>query len=240
VHRDYKSSRWRTSEEEVHEDKQLWMYNAAIHRFWPECEYLAQVYDQLRYGAIPTQKTGEQRQEIWEWFIRQVKAILRDDTLEPTDNEWCPWCPIMESCPEVKRMAEWAIARIEEISPDSGKLEPELLEGRSFEEYVADLPTIERARKMAERYEESVRGELKRLPLTRLEQLGYRKSQRRNNSWSPEALRAVHSMVGDDLFYKLVSMTKTRAEKMLEGDVKKTVLDMGTSEEGAVTLTKKK
>jgi len=240
VHRDYKSSKWRKSEEEVHGDKQMWSYNCAIHRYWTECADLTQWYDQLRYGDIPTRKTAEQRQQMWEWLKRQVRAILAETDASPTHNEWCPWCPIMESCSEVKRLSEWAIARIEELSPNSGKLEPELLVGKDFEEYVADLPIIERARKMAERYEDSVRGELKKLPDTRLDELEYRKSERSSNYWTPEALRATLDLVGEEKFLLMVGLTKTRVEKLLDGEEKQAVLDMATKAAGAMTVTKKK
>lgn len=239
-HRDYKSSRWRTSEEEIHEDRQLWMYNAAIHRYWPECDDLTQMYDQLRYGATPTRKTGEQRAEIWAWFKRQVKAILLDDELEPTHNEWCPWCPIMESCSEVRRLSEWAIARIEELAPNSGKLSSDLVAEHGFEEYVQDLDLIALARKMCERYEESVRGELKKLPDTRLDELGYKKSQRSSNVYTPEALRAVLDLVGIEKFLLMVSLPKTRVESVLGGEERQQVLGFATKVGGAMTVAPKK
>lgn len=242
IHRDYKSSRWRTSEEEVHEDKQLWAYNAAIFRVWPECQDLTQWYDQLRYGDIPTKKSGEQRAQMWEWLKREVASVLRapDENPEPTHNEWCPWCPIMESCSEVPRLAGWAIARIEELAGESGKIDPELLKDGSFDDYVEDLPLIERARKMAERYEESVRGELKKLPDTRLDELGYKKSERSSTSWTPEAMRATIDRVGIDKFLLLVGMTKSRVEKMLNDDDKEAVMGMATKGKGSLTVTRKR
>lgn len=238
VHRDYKSSKWRKSEDEVHEDKQMWAYNCAIHRFWPECEDLTQWYDQLRYGDIPTRKTGEQRAQMWEWLQKQVRAICAEEDAEPTHNQWCPWCPIMESCSEVRRLSEWAIARIAEISPDSGKLEPELLDVRPFEEYVSDLELIGRSRKMAERFEESVRTELKKLPDSRLEELGFEKSERSSKHWTPDALRAVLDLVGEEQFLLMVGLTRSRVEKLLEGEQKTAVLDMATKTAGAMTVKK--
>lgn len=240
IHRDYKSSRWRRTEEEVHEDKQMWAYNAGIHLFYPECESLTQFYDQLRYGAIPTRKSAAQRAEIIEWIKTQVRAILRDKTLEPTANEWCPYCPIIESCSEVKRLGEWSKARIEELAGKTGKVTEEGVEERGIQEYVDALAPISLYRKMAERFEESVRGELKKLPSSRIEELGYTRSERSSSVWEPEALAAIHVRVGDDAFYRMISLTKTRAEKLLDDDEAKAVIGMGRKVRGSATLTKKR
>ena len=240
IHRDYKSSKWRKSEEEVHEDKQLWAYNCGIHRYWPECQSLTQVYDQLRYGAIPTYKSGEQRAQMWEWLQRQVRAILADDTLEPSHNQWCPWCPILEDCAEIRRLSKWSLTKITELAGASGRDLPEDLEPGDLREYVEALEVIGLAVKTGERYDESVRGLLKKLPDTRVDELGYTKSKRSSNVWTPEALGAVRDTVGDERFMQLVSMTKTRVENLLEGDEKKAVLDMATKLDGGTTLRKKK
>src|SRR3954469_25000723 len=61
IHVDYKSSRWPRSQQEVHEDRQLWLTNYIVHEVWPECETLVQAYDQLNFGVITTRKTDEQR-----------------------------------------------------------------------------------------------------------------------------------------------------------------------------------
>jgi hypothetical protein len=52
IHRDYKSSKWPKTQEEIDEDLQMWSYNWLIHEFWPECEDLEQVYDQLLEGEL--------------------------------------------------------------------------------------------------------------------------------------------------------------------------------------------
>lgn len=240
IHRDYKTSKWRKTEEEVNADKQMWSYNAGIHLFWPECESLTQFYDQLRYGATPTRKSAAQRAEIMEWIKTQVRAILRDEALEPTANEWCPYCPIIEQCSEVRRLSEWSIARIEELAGKTGKVKPDGVEANGIEEYVGDLDQISLARKMCEAYEDSVRGELKKLPSSRIEELGYRRSERSSSVWEPEALAAIHSRVGDDAFYAMISLTKSRAEKLLDDDDAKAVIDMGRKVKGSTILTKKR
>ena len=52
--RDYKSSRWPKTEEEIHKDIQQWAYNYGLHEMFPEIESLTQLYDMLRYGVTPT------------------------------------------------------------------------------------------------------------------------------------------------------------------------------------------
>lgn len=121
---DYKTSRWQKTEEEVHEDPQQWAYNWAIHEVFPECGTLVQVYDQLRYGAIPTRKSDVQRDQIKEWLIRHVKAIMRDvdygadGLLQPKLNDWCAWCPVAESCSVVKDVTDFTAAKIAALAPE--------------------------------------------------------------------------------------------------------------------------
>lgn len=237
IHRDYKSSKWPKSEEEVHSDLQMWGYNCLIYEFWPEVDSLTQVYDQLRAGEIPTRKSALQRAKMWAWIQKQVRAILADETLSPTTNQWCPWCPIMESCTEVRRLADWSLAKIAALStnvekPDELHLDPDLID-----QYVADLELISRSRKMAERYEDEVRKVLKKMPQARREKLGYEVKSRSKTVWQPDALPHVQERVGDDLFYSLISMTQTRLRKLVtDAAMREEIEQMAVKTEGATVL----
>jgi hypothetical protein len=63
--RDYKSSRWPTPIEDIHNDLQQWAYNFGVHEMFPECETLVQIYDQLRFDEVEVrQKTDADRANI--------------------------------------------------------------------------------------------------------------------------------------------------------------------------------
>lgn len=217
IHIDYKSSKWRKTEPEVHGDPQMWSYNWAIFEFWPECERLLQIYDQLMYGAIPTRKSPEQRAEIKRWLQRRVRAILNNDNPEPKFNQWCPYCPLLPDCPEPKRTAQFAASRIAALAPadeDSGKL---VLDPDLMEVYVAELPELATARKALETFEETVKKALREMPEAVRAYHGYELSAKRSDAWTPEALRRAHEIMGDE-FYALVKLTKGRIRDYLGED----------------------
>jgi len=217
IHIDYKSSKWRKSEAEVHADPQMWSYNFAIHEYFPECDRLEQVYDQLEYGQVATSKSTEQRAQIKRWLKRQVRAILADETAEPKFNEWCPYCPLLPDCPEPKRTAQFAAARIAALAPadpESGKL---VLDPDLMEVYVRELPEIATARKALEDFEKTVKATLREMPEQVRAFHGYELHSKRSDAWTPEALRQAHEIMGDE-FFALVRLTKGRIKDYLGDD----------------------
>lgn len=239
IHIDYKSSKHRKSDEEVHKDPQLWAYNWAIFEMWPECEDLHQVYDQFNFGSIPTRKNAQQREQIKKWLIQQVKAILAIEAPKPKFNEWCPWCPLMESCQEPRRAADFAQMRIEELAPPGVDLVT--LVGGDLETYLQDMYQFETVRKTVERYEEAVKGVLRELPPERLQQLGWGKYPSSRDVWSPDALRRVYNLTGDT-FFLLVKMTKTNIQRFYgtDKDGAGEVLQLAEKERQAPRLSRKK
>lgn len=242
IHRDYKSSKWPKTSAEVNEDLQMWAYNWLIHEFWPECEDLHQVYDQLLAGEIATRKSEAQREQIKEWLQRQVIAILGDEPSEgqgdgllgPKFNNWCPWCPIMESCDVVGRLSEFASSRIAALSADDS------LDKDRIEEYVADLDDAATARKMLERFEKRVKALVKELPEERRKSLGFKTYQRRNLVWSSDALETIHELLGPE-FFSLASLSKGRVEEYLRGDPRlESILDLARKEPGPVIVSRLK
>lgn len=210
--RDYKSSRWPKSAAEVHKDLQQWSYNFAIHEEFPECETLIQVYDQLRFGEIPTRKSPEQRKLIKEWLIRQVKAILNDNVLKPTMNDMCHWCPLVVDCRVTHRATDFWKNRIAALAPEKKvgrKIVVELTEGVGFDEYTEVLPKVKTVSKQFERFIAAVEDALKQMPPETREALGYELGNpRKLDKWDASALRLIYEELGDDMWH-LVRLTKT-------------------------------
>lgn len=230
IHVDYKSSGHPLTDAEIHADVQMWAYNWVIHEYWPECDTLIQVYDQLQFGAVPTRKSEEQRNAIKEWLIVEATAVIEDDELRPKINDWCGWCAIAESCPAVKQATEWTEARIKALGPT---------DEQNIDEYVELMTDVAQARKLLERFENSVRDTLKKMPDHRRQMLGYEVRERNVTYWPPEAIRAMHEMLGDGL-YDLVGLTKTAVESKLDPNDAAAVMQMAETRKGAPFLKKVK
>lgn len=227
IHVDYKSSKWRKTEAEVHKDTQMWAYNWAIHQFFPECATLIQHYDQLRYGSITTRKSDEERARIAEWLREQVRAILADDSvqesdglLEPRFNQWCPWCPIVGSCSVIDHLSDFARSEIVALTPSKEVADTVGLDATPFEQYVEKLDEVEGAEKVLAEYKDRVRDIIKKLPTSERERMGFKLSGRNSDVFTPEAMRAMHELLGDE-FYLLVGVTKKRLDDLFANDPRK-------------------
>jgi hypothetical protein len=239
VHIDYKSSKHKKSEAEVHKDVQLWTYNFAIFEQWPEAESLLQIYDQLRFGSVPTRKNAAQRAQIRKWLVEQITTILRRDEIKPRFNQWCPWCPLLESCPEPRKTAEFARARIEALAPGGVDTASLLAEPGLIDTYAEELEEVETTRKCLDRFEKSVKGVIRELPSEKRRELGFELSPSSRDVWTPQALRAVHEAIGDD-FYLLIKMTKTKINEFYAKDAVAVsrVLDLAEKEAASQRLNR--
>lgn len=240
--RDYKSSRWPKSDAEVHNDLQQWAYNFLAHDVYPEIETLVQQYDQLRFGSIPTQKSAKQRAQIKAWLIRQVTAILQDETFKPKQNQWCRTCPLVMDCRVTHLATDWWVNRL-------GALAPEEKEGRKivvklttenagFETYLDYLPKAKQAQKVMERFVKAVEGVLKDMPEERRAALGYGLTRpKRLDYFDADALRQIMDMVGDDAFH-LFKITKSAINEFYgeDSDMAKMILSLTESKQGAPSI----
>lgn len=246
--RDYKSSRYPRTEAEIHADLQQWSYNALIHEAFPECEDLTQLYDQLRHGPpVPTRKNAQQRAEIKDWLVKQVKAILADNVLKPTRNDMCHFCPLMEDCRETHRSADWWINRLAVLAPEKKvgrKLVVQLTEEHTgFETYTDLLPRAKDAYKVLERFIKAVEAVLKEMPDERRDELGYDLTAgKRIDSFPPPALRAVRDLVGQEEFLHLVTITKGSVIEMFgeESEITKAILALAETKRAAGSIKRKR
>lgn len=240
--RDYKSSRWPKSRDEIDADVQQWAYNAVIHYNYPECEDLTQIYDQLRYGEEPIHKSAAQRSQIYRWLQMMVKKILADDVLEPKKNDKCHWCPLMMDCPVTHRASAWWKSWLAANAPekkDGRKLIVQLdVDHTGLEFYVEKLPDAKLAVKMLERYVATVEDALKGLPQGEREQYGYGLTKGRSNDrFEAQALRTIADMTGDD-FYHLASLSKKAVNEFYGEDSAdaQRILALATKRESAPSL----
>jgi hypothetical protein len=237
-HRDYKSTKWPRTQKEVDEDKQLWTYNWGLHEYLPEIGTLVQTYDQLLAGELETSKTDEEREQILEWLVMAVTAVLEDEEygpdglLVPSFNDWCAYCPIMRDCPVIPQLTNYALAEIAVLAPEvkNGRkseieLDPDLLTV-----YVDQLERAGKAKGVLEKFEKAVKATLLKLPQHEREALGFTLRSKSFDAFSPESVKVAHQLLGDDAFYRLVSMSKQGLESAVGADKTKLELIIGMAD----------
>jgi PD-(D/E)XK nuclease superfamily len=235
IQRDWKSSKWPRSHEQVGGDLVLWSYNLLICEwfadFYPEVEHvrLIQIYDQLRYGEIPTHKSAEQREEIRRWLIAAVTGMINDEQEAPTFNQFCAWCPLKMTCTVVRdELTDWALTEIAALMPRSERHNkdgsvskrpgPVALDGDRIAEYVQLLPRVQQAGQVLERFGEQLREVLKRMPDSELARLGRRKSDRSRSVFSVEAKRNIVERVGLSVALMLFDLSLASVERFFGAD----------------------
>jgi hypothetical protein len=232
--RDYKSSRWPTPIEDIHNDLQQWAYNFGVHEMFPECETLVQIYDQLRFDEVEVrQKTDADRANIRDWLIRQIKAILADDTLKPTQNQWCPWCPLVMECRETVRASEYWKALVDAVAPRERvgrKIEMTLTQDFSY--YVELLTKVTAARKHLEAVEERINNDLRAMPPGIAASYGASLVPgRKLPKFRPSVVRQLHDELGDD-FYRIASITKKAVEDTFDKETADAIMGRADRIEG--------
>ncbi len=246
IHTDYKTSRHRKGTAEVHSDVQMWAYNWGIHTYFAECEQLLQIYDQLRFGQEFTRKTQAQRDEIHEWLVKQATAVLEDDEVRddglmaPRFNEWCAYCPIMESCPVIPELSDWALTTIAALQPVKPKIKKDGSEGKQLqvaaldpdriEDYADQMEKTSKALTILRRFDESVRKLIRDLPEQRRSELRFELRARTNTTFSLGAMKTLHEGLGDR-FYEVVTVGKGRLEENLAEDESALSWALGLAEE---------
>ena len=221
IMRDYKSSRWQRSEAEIHADPQLWAYSWLVHEYYPECETLVQVYDQLRFGETRTGKNPDQRRQIKDWLVAMAKLVVSDTTLKPKLNQFCAYCPIVVTCREPRRATAYTRAKLAELAPltqEGRKVKVAFVhDGDTVDSLIEhDLPNMIMVRRHIEKVEEELKSVIRRMPVEERERLGWRLQDRRVRSISPEGLRELHDRLGD-VFFELARLPITRLEELYPG-----------------------
>lgn len=236
--RDYKSSRWPKTQAEVDNDVQMSSYDWAVREYLPEVEDLEITYDQLKFGEITTRRNDDDRRRIEEYLRMAAIAVLEDDEfgpdglLVPSFNNWCPYCPIMESCAVVPQLTRYAQAEIGKIATTEkrGRSTVVELDGDLFDVYVSQLEDVSTAKGVLERFEKTVKARLKEMPLSERESYGYALRTRNVDVFSPDAMRAAHRLLGDDEFYRIVSMSKEAVTRAVGADQDKLNLILGMAD----------
>jgi hypothetical protein len=214
--RDYKSSKHAKSDKEVHEDWQMSSYDWGIHELYPECQRLVISYEQLRFGNVITSRSDLQREQIRDWLIENVKAIIADGAMKPKINDFCRWCPLIMECSETERSTRYwrgTLAVLAPMTKEGRKTKIEFAdEGDDFERLISNvLPRAIQVRKHLEMFEKELKSKLEAMPSSERERLGWKTEDRKTRKVTAEGLARIHEAVGP-VFYNLVSLTKRNVD----------------------------
>lgn len=232
IHIDYKSSKWQKTQEEVDQDLQLWSYNFLLCEYFPEIVELEQWLDQFRGGMVPTRKSDAQRREIREWLEVEARAYFADQPLQedglpaPRFNQWCPWCPILESCQIIPQLSDWALSRIALLRPEDAAEHEAVLQATPMEEYVERYDDAQTAIKTLQRYEESVKQLIRETPQEDRARLGFKLSERRESVIPTQARDALYKALGHRRFLELVGVSQKRLQSIEDEELKTWALSL--------------
>lgn len=232
IHVDYKSSKWTKNQEDTDKDEQLWAYNVLIHDYFPECIELEQWLDQLRGGMVTTRKTDAQRREMRQWLEIEARAYFAEKDLQedglpaPRFNQWCPWCPILESCQIIPHLSDWALSRIALLRPEDDAEHEAVLQATPMEEYVGQYDDVQTAIKTLERYADSVKQLVRESSEEERARLGFRLNERRESVFGMQARDALYERLGHRRFMELVSLSQKRLQSIGDPEVKEWALGL--------------
>jgi hypothetical protein len=95
----------------------------------------------------------------------RLQAILEDDTLAPTQNDWCAYCPLLMECSVTHRSTDFWLRKLAAVAPErkvGRKIMVQLSDSPyDMGEYVELLPKAKMAQNVLKRYIEAVQDALK-------------------------------------------------------------------------------
>lgn len=215
-HRDYKSSKWRRTPAEVHKDVQMTSYNWGIFEMFPECETLLQNYEQLRFGNVPTSRNDDQRRQIKEFLIEMVVKIINDEKMEPKQNDFCRYCPLIMTCSVTERsVGYWkgTLAILAPMTKEGRKTKIDFGDESDEVDHLIKeiLPRAIQTQKHLELFIDRAKDLIQKMPSEERERLGWRTVARKSKTLDASGLARIHEVFGS-VFYNMVKLTRRDVE----------------------------
>lgn len=168
VIRDFKSVRRQRFQTDVDEDIQFTGYDYGVRAMLGEgVEKVTIWYDSTKFKEIFSSRDEHDRQKFEEWIESTIKAILATPTEEVMDtfklNDWCSWCPLLETCGVVNYANDLALA---EIALNRGENPSKVSKAVDLPKYIKDYERSKQAIKALEEYNSRIGEFLKSNPGT--------------------------------------------------------------------------
>lgn len=102
---DYKTSGSLPSQERLDRDRQLALYQLAVHEYFSDAKDVDLVWHYLVFDKeLRSKRTKEQLSELKKNVIDLIKTIEGTEVFEPRESELCEWCAYQEICPKRKHL----------------------------------------------------------------------------------------------------------------------------------------
>jgi hypothetical protein len=173
--------------------------------------------DAIKWWELPPVVFDDDDLEAWHsWTVAIVRKIWRDEDALPVLNPGCSYCPVQDDCPPYQKLPDLA-SYLMSVKPDDA------------DDLVLWRDRANAARLLLEKAVKQVDArfvaDAERLGL--VEAGGYRWT--RDVKWVDDTdARTLHDILGDDLFYALVTVGKGRLEstvKALDSTTARRALD---------------
>lgn len=96
---DYKTSGTLPSQEKLDRDRQLGLYQLAVHEYFSDAKDVELVWHYLVFDKeLRSKRTKEQLGKLKEDVIALIEAIEGTEVFEPQESELCNWCAYQDIC----------------------------------------------------------------------------------------------------------------------------------------------
>lgn len=164
VIRDFKTYRRMKWQEDIDNDMQFTAYSWGVKQLFPNATRVTIWVDQVKHGETFSMRTERDEAAFVDWMTSTIRAILRNPSESiantPTLNDFCAWCPILDTCAIKEFATDFALSKIAHVADvDMGNV-------NDISQYVYDYETAKQALKALEEYKKRVESFLKDHPGT--------------------------------------------------------------------------
>ena len=211
VIRDFKTTRRQKFQSDIDEDMQFTAYEYGVRQaLGDSVESITIWYDQIKHGEIFSSRDETDRIKFQEYIESTIKAVLDMPAEEVMDtfklNQWCGWCPLLESCAVVNYANDLAMFEISQMSNQDPSKIPDI------SPYIERYERSKLAVKALEEYNSRMSDFLKKNNGT-YNGMTYFPSTVNTPKWTA---RDVFEIVGDEVLDKLPLVSKTTIKEYLD------------------------
>jgi len=121
---DYKTSRRLPSQEEIDAERQLALYQIAVHERWPDVPGIRLIWHYLRANkALVSVRSPESLRQLKTDTVRLIDtidaAVVRHD-FPPHETQLCDWCEFQSVCPAKRHLVALSAMTPDQFSADQG------------------------------------------------------------------------------------------------------------------------
>src|SRR5262245_42831607 len=119
--RDYKTSAYLPTQQQLDQDRQLALYQIGVQHAWPEAQRVQLVWHYLAHDLeLRSERTPGQLDAVRRDVLALVGRIERDEEFATSVGQHCDWCSYKPVCPAWRHVVETAALPPERFRQDAG------------------------------------------------------------------------------------------------------------------------